>query len=229
MKRNPLFVDIAEEMLQMILSEYPAGSKIPTEPQLSDIFGVSRTTIRAAVQSLVSRNVLEIRRGDGTYVSDDPGFNKDAFGLDFLNPRMIAEDIGELSFLIQPEAAALAAQRATSKDLEQIGKAVRRLEIAWDQYKNEEIGYHDIRVIDSEFHRAVMKASHNQLISRITEVMEEFSRKRRENRNIGVIENSLNLHMKIYQAICLKRPDEARTFMMEHMTTVNKLLTLSPQ
>lgn len=225
MKRNPLFVDVAEDMLNMIHSDYPPGSKIPTEPQLSDIFGVSRTTIRASVQSLVSRNVLEIRRGDGTYVKENPGFSTDAFGLDFLNSNSISADIGEISFLLQPAAAALAAQRATDRDLKKLSSCISKLEKAWDSYKTEEISYHDIRVIDSEFHRAVMTASHNQLIARVTEVMEEFSRKKREKRNIKIIEDSLRLHRQIYSSICTKDADKARTLMQKHMENVNEYLT----
>ncbi|MBQ6583127.1 MAG: FadR family transcriptional regulator [Mogibacterium sp.] len=224
MKRNPLFVDVAEELTKLIMAEYPPGSKIPTEPQLSEMFEVSRTTIRSAVQSLVSKNILEIRRGDGTYVTMNPGFTRDAFGFDFLNPDTIRRDIGEVSFLIQPEAAAMAAKRATENDLKRLRKAIDKLRNAWLLYGEDGVSYHDLRVIDGEFHGAVMKASQNQIISRLSSTMEEFSKKQRENRNIGIIEDSLRIHSKICDAIEARDPDTARELMEEHMENVNRML-----
>lgn len=226
MKRNPLFVDVAEEMIAMIHSDYPPGSKIPTEPQLSEAFGVSRTTIRAAVQSLVSRNILEIRRGDGTYVTDKPGFSTEAFGFEFMNPNTISQDIGEVSVIMQPEAAALAAQRASESDLKKLRKAIDRLDAAWEKYRYDEIDYHGLRTIDAEFHNAVMKASHNQLFSRLADVMDDFSRKQQENRNIKVIEYSLKIHCRIYEAIKNSDCDAARKLMQQHMQAVNQYLSI---
>ena len=93
----------------MIGKEYPVGSQIPSEGELSDQFDVSRTTIREAVKSLCARNVLEIRRGVGTFVKHEPGVADDPFGLRFINIHDTVRDLAEFSYMVQPMFAALAA------------------------------------------------------------------------------------------------------------------------
>lgn len=221
MKKNPLFVDIANQLTQMIQEKYPPGSKIPIEPELMEMFGVSRTTIRSAISSLCSKNILEIRRGDGTYVTNSPGFTKDALGIQFLSPDKAAHDIGEMSILIQPAAASLAADRRTEIDLERMVNAINYLEDGWQLYLNGSSDYSDLRQRDSQFHSAVMRASHNHIIERVTSVFQEYNENNREHRNINVIKDSLSMHTKIYNAILKGQQTEAERLMLEHMTNVN--------
>ncbi len=69
MNRKLLASQVEEELMDYILQEpVNVGDKIPNEFELAEMFGVGRSTIRETVKSLVSKGVLEVRRGDGTYV-----------------------------------------------------------------------------------------------------------------------------------------------------------------
>lgn len=64
---------------------YSVGDQMPNEIQLSAELGVSRATLREAFKILISKNILEVRRGIGTFVSETPGFSVEAIGMQFLN------------------------------------------------------------------------------------------------------------------------------------------------
>ena len=70
--KNTLLAEQVEEQLDEYITKLPmkAGDKLPNEFKLAEMFGVGRSTVREAVKLLVSRNVLETRRGSGTYVKD---------------------------------------------------------------------------------------------------------------------------------------------------------------
>ena len=72
-KKKRLSDDIAEMLLSMIVVEkkYLPGDKLPNEIELSKELGVSRITLREAIRILVTRHVLEIKRGKGTFVRED--------------------------------------------------------------------------------------------------------------------------------------------------------------
>ena len=64
---------------------YKIGDQMPNEIQLSEELGVSRATLREAIKILISKNVFEVKRGIGTFVSQTPGFSVDALGLEFID------------------------------------------------------------------------------------------------------------------------------------------------
>lgn len=225
MKRDPLFVEVANELTNLILSDYPPGSKIPTEPQLSEMFEVSRTTIRAAVGSLVSKRILEIRRGDGTYVTQNPGLVEDALGIQFMNAQSVAKDIGETSLIFQPHAAALSAMRRTDKDIEEMQLAINELEEGWVLYKKCIIDYHEIRLRDTLFHASVINSSHNQIMTRINSLFQEYGRKTKENRSDQILESSLKMHPEILDAIKKKDAETAKNLMLKHLEEINEILS----
>lgn len=68
--KEPLYIQVIEEIQQRLtMKEWDIGDKIPSEDELSEMFGVSRTTIREAISYLIERGVLQRRRGIGTFVS----------------------------------------------------------------------------------------------------------------------------------------------------------------
>ena len=80
MARVILSEQTADRIRQLIERQYKPGDRIPAEMELAEFLGVSRTTIREAVKILCSRNILEIRRGHGTFVCENPGLPADPFG-----------------------------------------------------------------------------------------------------------------------------------------------------
>jgi DNA-binding FadR family transcriptional regulator len=101
---------------------WPVGSRIPIEPQLALLLGVSRGTVREAVKTLVSRGLLEVRQGSGTYVRS--GFDPSA-NLQKMR-RASLRDQFEVRRALEVEAARLAAVRHTAKDLRNLKALLER-------------------------------------------------------------------------------------------------------
>ena len=124
-KRN-LSQQTAERLYNSIVAEgtLRPGDKLPNEVELSQQLGVSRATLREAIRELAARGVLEVRRGRGTFVSEevadieDFGFS----GLERLQGQL--RDLFELRSIFEPKAARLACQRATEEELRDGVRAV---------------------------------------------------------------------------------------------------------
>ena len=81
-KSTLLAEQVQEQLYQYILdNHYEIGTKIPNEFELARYFGVGRSTIREAVKLLISKGVLEVRRGSGTYVISTTPADLDPLGL----------------------------------------------------------------------------------------------------------------------------------------------------
>lgn len=150
-KRN-LSQQTAERLYNSIVAEgtLRPGDKLPNEVELSQQLGVSRATLREAIRELAARGVLEVRRGRGTFVSEevadieDFGFS----GLERLQGQL--RDLFELRSIFEPKAARLACQRATEEELRDIlerGEAVERC-IRAGQDRTE---------ADRDFHAAIVR------------------------------------------------------------------------
>lgn len=159
---------VKEQLLDLIIvqKKYVPGEKIPNENQLSQELGVSRTTMREAIQYLVTQGVLEVRRGKGTYVAENPT-TEEEFGFDKLNVmHMKIKDLYELRMMLEPDMAAYAAVRATDSELEEILEIGRAIE------KDEETMIED-PIRNQEFHNAISRASHNEFGMKLIEIINQ--------------------------------------------------------
>ena len=114
MVKNNLMLSekVSNQILKMITVEkrFNIGDKLPNENELSVELGVSRTTLREAVKFLVAHNVLEIKRGKGTFVADNKDLNED-FGLSELDNLAInGMDFFETRLMLEPTMASFAAR-----------------------------------------------------------------------------------------------------------------------
>ena len=152
-KRN-LSQQTAERLYNSIVAEgtLRPGDKLPNEVELSQQLGVSRATLREAIRELAARGVLEVRRGRGTFVSEevadieDFGFS----GLERLQGQL--RDLFELRSIFEPKAARLACRRATEEELAEIlqcGAAVENCIRAGEDRTN----------ADRDFHAAIVRAT----------------------------------------------------------------------
>ena len=96
---------VADEIVRNIIGkELKPGDKLPNEFELAAKLGVGRSTVREAIKTLVSRSVVEIRRGAGTFVSARSGVSEDPLGLQFLDDKVrVATDLLELRFVVEPQ------------------------------------------------------------------------------------------------------------------------------
>lgn len=89
---------IADSIMDGIRREfYRPGDQMPNEIQLAEEFKVSRATLREAFKILISKNVLTVKRGIGTFVTDIPGFSYEALGLEFLDLKTEFSEIEKIA------------------------------------------------------------------------------------------------------------------------------------
>ena len=117
---------LSEKVSQDIL-EYIArnglqpGDRLPNEYELAGMLQVGRSSVREAVKLLVSRNVLVVRQGAGTFVSQKRGITEDPLGLSLIpDKHRLARDLMEVRILLEPQIAAAAAQNAAAGEIEQL-------------------------------------------------------------------------------------------------------------
>ena len=104
-----------DRLMKFILDEpIQVGEKIPNEYELTERFQVGRSTVREAVKGLVSRGVLEVRRGDGTYVISTSYMENDVLGFGSVQDKyQLAMDLFEVRLMFEPEIVMLACKNAT--------------------------------------------------------------------------------------------------------------------
>lgn len=217
-KRVKLSERTSDRLYQMIVEEqrYAPGSKLPNENELSEELNVSRTTLREAISFLVAQGILEIRRGKGTFVTEDiPTAGLDLTSLSGLRSRGRARDLFEMRLIFEPATVALACQRATDEELKQIQKKAERVE---------EIAAEggDWPLADQEFHWAIIRASHNEYMRRlypiinsaVNEIM-QLAQNRKHMQDTALADNRLILEF------LLKRDEEgagnAMSIHMKHL------------
>ena len=165
-KEPSLSLQIADDLKEKIIvkKEYKIGDKLPNENLLSEELNVSRTTLREAIRILVTENILEIKRGRGTYVINNTLDNHDLGKLS--NTVSDLKDLLELRLIIETMAVYYATQRATEKDMENILYYGQRVEekILNKEDRNEDEQY---------FHNAIAKASHNSFIKDLIPIINE--------------------------------------------------------
>lgn len=158
--------------LQIIGGLYAPGELLPKEAQLSDEYGVSRTSVREAMRVLAAKGLVDIRQKVGTRVRQPELWN--VFDSDLLRwhseagrGEVVMRDLVEVRQIMEPAAARLAAGRASMDDLRRIDDALQKMT---RNPTNREAYAH----ADVEFHQAVYAASHNVLLRQFGAVVADF-------------------------------------------------------
>ena len=113
---------VADGIMNLIQeTPYKAGDKLPTEKELCERTGAGRNTVREALKILASRNVLEIRQGAGTFVSEKQGIPDDPLGFSMVNDHVkLTKDLLQVRIMLEPQIAALAAQCAKENEIKEL-------------------------------------------------------------------------------------------------------------
>ena len=209
--RQTLPQKAADSIIRLIRTgNYNTEDKLPNEYDLSNMLGVSRNTVREAIKLLVSRNILEVRRGAGTYVSPKMGLSEDPLGLSMIsNHSARFLDILELRILVEPRCAALAAQYISNENLKLLKEIYIQLQ------NNSENGY-DYILHSADFHIQIALSSANtimyNLIKALLPMDDEFIRFYE-----SLISSNLNDHQLIYEAIQNHDSCKAHDMMQAHL------------
>lgn len=212
MEKQTLGEMAAQKLLEMIQREgYTAGDKLPTEAELAEFLGVGRNTVREALRSLMSRNIVTVRQGSGSFVSDKNGVADDPLGFAMIEDRRkLTEDLIQVRVMLEPPIAALAAQNATAEDIRELESILLELEGLMTRRED----YSDK---DSQFHARIAGCSHNlvmiNLVPVITDGVRVFAGSVRETE----YEQTLKSHRRIYEAIRDRKSVEAQQAMYFHL------------
>ena len=142
------------------------GERLPPEQELADRLGVSRGSLREAVRALSHINVLDVRRGDGTYVTSlapSELLSGMVFALELIQTKDL-DEVVEVRQLLQPPAAALAAQRVTDEQLTEMHTVIDELDRATDP--------DEIAQLHDRFGSLVYDATGNETLSSILRALQ---------------------------------------------------------
>ena len=207
---------------QMLSGRLAAGAAMPSERELREAFGVGRTTVREALQGLVSSGFLT--RASGRLIVRHPSD---------ISPRMLdlaarasdasVQQVFDVRKLLEIHAAGLAATNRTTDDLAELTRCLRRMDT------QDETQYH---TADRSFHCAVVRASQNTVLAELYEAgvglffrepafWRVFTRAPEQRPRVG---SGYEGHLQIHNAIVRQDPDLAREQMRRHLQQVERSL-----
>ena len=217
---------IASKIKRSIIEQnLSPGTKLPNETSLLELYGVSRPTLREAVKILITENIIEIRRGKGTFVTNNLGIGQDPLGLEFSNQKELVKSLYETRLLIEPPIARLAALRRDEVDLEELRQALNNFSKVFDGGENHAI-------YDIAFHTAIARCSKNDVLFRILPIINEGIWKGLYETHEAEISHkrAMVFHNKLFDAIKQKDCDRAEKMMHDHIfeasEDANVVLTL---
>lgn len=211
--RKSLGAKTEDELMKYILEEPVApGEKIPNEFELAEKFGVGRSTIREAVKGLVSRGILEVRRGSGTYVISTSPLDEDPLGLSKIQDKYhLALDLFDVRLMIEPEIASLACRNATEEDLVRLKKLCEETEQLYLSGRN-----HISK--DIEFHTCIAQCSKNQVVEILIPVINTAVMTFANITHRALKDETLETHRAITKAIVKRDMVGAKCAMTMHLT-----------
>jgi GntR family transcriptional repressor for pyruvate dehydrogenase complex len=176
--------------------ELPPGARLPPENQLSAQMGMSRSGVREAVKVLEAARVLDVRRGDGTYVTSlAPHLLLEGvgFAVELLQAEKLLE-VMEVRRLLEPTATAVAATRMTDEQLTELDELMADMRRAVDD--PEQLMQYDIA-----FHRLVMVGTGNETLTSLLDGLSSRTVRVRIWRGL-VLGNVAHTTIEEHQAIC---------------------------
>lgn len=204
---------IEDELMRYILEQpVEIGQKIPNEFDLAKQFGVGRSTIREAVKGLVSKGILEVRRGSGTYVVSTCLPEEDPLGLSRLQDKYkLALELFDVRLMLEPEIAAQAAEHAEKEDMEQ-------LKLLRDQVEAVYQSGEDHIPKDIEFHTCIARCSRNRVVETLVPLINTAVMTFANLTHRTLMNETLETHRAIVDAIIDQDPVGARCAMVMHLT-----------
>ncbi|MFF8879070.1 FadR/GntR family transcriptional regulator [Streptomyces flaveolus] len=197
------------------------GDRLPKESELAAGLGLSRNSLREAVRALSLIRILDVRQGDGTYVTSlDPQLLLEALGfvVDFHRDDTVLEFLA-VRRILEPAATAMAASRIGERELDELGD---RLDALGDDPSVEELVAADL-----EFHRAVVGASGNSVLCSLLEGLSGPTARARVLRGLteeGAVGRTLDEHRAILAALRDRDGEAARSWATVHIASVERWL-----
>jgi GntR family transcriptional regulator, transcriptional repressor for pyruvate dehydrogenase complex len=222
---RPAYRQVADELrAQIVAGVLSAGERLPTEPELGQMFGVSRSTVREALRVLVSQHLVETTRGvhGGSFVAEpDPArLIEDlggALGLLVMTPRLSVGNLLDARLLLEPAAARLAAEQADEETVEAVRVAAKAPRDARDPS-----GF----VPHIDFHTTVLMATGNPMLAMMLQPVSDVLRTRleRSRAHDHTLWSGIDAcHVALAEAIADGDGGRAERLMREHLVELRPL------
>ncbi|MFF5212812.1 FadR/GntR family transcriptional regulator [Streptosporangium sp. NPDC000396] len=211
-----------DKIKQMILSgELSPGSRLPKEADLADRLGLSRNSLREAVRALALINVLDVRQGDGTYVTSlEPRLLLDAmsFVVDFHQDDTVLQFF-QVRRILEPAATAMATTRMTEAEIGELRKILDELPA--------DPSVEQLVANDLEFHQRIAAGSGNTVLCSLIESLSGPTTRARIWRGLtqeNALEKTREQHIAICDAIASRQPEVAHAWATVHIAGVEEWL-----
>lgn len=213
MNKKLLGSQIEEALFNYILHEpVEVGQKIPNEFELAEKFGVGRSTIREAVKGLVSKGILEVRRGSGTFVINTSTPEEDPLGLGGMDDKYkLALELFDVRLMLEPEIASLASKNATEEELQKLKRLCDETEALYREGKNHI--YKDV-----EFHTCIAGCSRNRVVEILVPVINSAVYTFANLTNRLLMQETIDTHRAITEAVIKRDAVGAKCAMIMHLT-----------
>ena len=215
--RRRLHEDIVQQLYSMIRQGVlEHGTRLPSERLMAAQFKVSRSSIREAIRSLELQGLLVSKRGSGTYINTEDLDSVVALIASTLTSgEETLEEIFEVRHLLEPQIAAVAAQRASPEDVRRLSEI---LEEQKEQITDGETGVDS----DTAFHFALASATHNSALVKVVSAVEDILRRSRDIslQEPGRPQRSLASHRQILKRVLEGDAEAAKQAMEHHLTSV---------
>ncbi len=209
MREGSLSDQVAGTIGRRIVSgQYKPGDTLPTEPRIQEEFGVSRTAVREAIRLLSAKGLTSSRPKIGTRVRPTADWNMlDSDVLRWQVDQNPSEDfihaLFEMREIIEPAAAARAAERASDDEIKALG-------LAMEGIQNEPRGSSTQILADIDFHMLLLEASHNPMLRSLGAMIRStleitFSLGWRT----VMAEDAVVQHRDVYDAVRQRQPESA--------------------
>src|SRR3954464_12939031 len=215
--RDGLPEQIAQRLIALVIErQLEAGDRLPPERELAATMGVSRSSLREALRALAMLGVAEMGQGDGAYLTSlQPDKLMRPVGLVLALSDAGLAELFEARRLVEPGLAALAAERISDVDANELTLCAERSREALDDA--EAFMWNDI-----ELHGLIARAAENAILSRLLDSIAGMgiASRRRPGRLAPVREQSGRDHLEIAAAIVKRDPEQASAAMLRHLENV---------
>ncbi len=205
----------------IVAGELRPGERLPKEADLAERLGLSRSSLREAVKALSLIRVLDVRQGDGTYVTSlEPELLLDAmtFVVDFHRDDTVLRFL-EVRRILEPAATAMAAQHMSEAEIAGLRELLDEL--------NDDTDVEALVANDLEFHRRIAAGSGNPVLCSLIDGLSGPTTRARVWRGLtqeGAVARTREQHVSIYEAIVAREPELARSWATVHVAGVEAWL-----
>jgi len=211
---------VARQIERLILKKLKPGDKLPSERELAEMLGVSRSSIRDAIRGLELAGLVEPRQGAGTIVREiSTGSVVNPFASALERKKELVSELLDFRKMLEPPLAARAATHASVEEISEMEEILRR------QEEKQRAGEAAVAE-DAEFHYSVALASDNSVVIKVLDILMDLLRETRE-RSLQVEgrgQRSLAGHRRILAAIRTHDAEAAKAAMRRHIEDVEEIV-----